>query len=130
MLSNQPGIFEYLIQIIMTIVVTLIASNGFWSFIQKKNDNKIDEKNILKGLAHSKIIEEGMEYIQRGWITKDEYQDFFKYLYDPYSEIGGNGLARKIAYTVKDLPIYKGDSLPQMEKTYDDEYKASHSKNK
>ena len=129
-MSNQPNLLEYIIQVIITIVVTLVASNGFWSFIQKKNDNKVDEKSILKGLAHSKIIEKGMEYIQRGWITKDEYQDFFKYLYDPYSEIGGNGLARKIADTVRGLPIYKGDSLPQMEKTYDNEYKSSHNKNK
>lgn len=129
-MGNQLGALSYVAQIIMTIVVTLVASNGFWSFIQKKNDDEKDEKNILKGLAHSKIVEKGMEYIQRGWITKDEYQDFFKYLYDPYSEIGGNGLAKKIANTVKGLPIYKGDSLPQMEKTYDDEYKSSHNKNK
>jgi len=35
-------------------------------------------------------------YIDRGHISRDEYEAFEQYLYTPYKELGGNGLADKI----------------------------------
>lgn len=46
-----------------------------------------------------------MSYVDRGWITKDEYEDFFKYLYEPYAKFGGNGLAERVMLEVAKLPI-------------------------
>ena len=46
-----------------------------------------------------------MEYLERGWVTKDEYEDIVKYLYHPYSTFGGNGLADKVMEEVKRLPM-------------------------
>ena len=46
-----------------------------------------------------------MSYIKKKWITKDEYEDFVKYLYNPYSKFGGNGLAEKIMQEVSQLPF-------------------------
>ena len=51
------------------------------------------------------IIDAGMMYIKRGWISKDEYSDFEKYLYDPYEKTGGNGLAHRVYEEVQKLPI-------------------------
>lgn len=44
-------------------------------------------------------------YINRGYITKDEYEDFVHYLYNPYAKLGGNGLAERIYKDVSDLPL-------------------------
>ena len=44
-------------------------------------------------------------YIERGYITKDEYENFFTYLYEPYVENGGNGSGSKVAKELGKLPI-------------------------
>ena len=38
-------------------------------------------------------------------ITKDEYENFFTYLYEPYEENGGNGSGSKVANELRKLPI-------------------------
>ena len=43
--------------------------------------------------------------IQRGWITKDEFENLNDYLYRPYEELGGNGTAEKIMQEVRKLPL-------------------------
>ena len=92
---------EYLI----TIVISVVASTGFWSYVMKRTDRKNDKLELLKGLAHDRIIHVGTNYINRGWLTYSEYEDFMKYLYLPYTKFGGNGLATKIASDVKRLPM-------------------------
>jgi hypothetical protein len=57
------------------------------------------------GLAYDKIITIGMGYIQRGWVSKDEYEEYLKYLVEPYKEMGGNGVADRIAKDVGALPF-------------------------
>ena len=51
---------------------------------------------MLIGLAHDRIIYLGMSYIERGWITNDEYENLHDYLYKPYEQMGGNGAAKRI----------------------------------
>jgi hypothetical protein len=57
------------------------------------------------GLAYHNIVDLGMLYINRGSITKDEYEDFRKYFYEPYIALGGNGVAERIMEDVKNLPF-------------------------
>jgi hypothetical protein len=57
------------------------------------------------GLAYDKITHLGMSYIERGWISKDEYEEFRKYLFDPYKDNGGNGVAEAIMNQVSQLPM-------------------------
>ena len=90
---------------VITAVASVAASTGFWNWIQKRSSKTDAVTKLLLGLAHDRIIYLGMGFVARGYITKDEYEDFFKYLYDPYSEFGGNGLAEKVATSVKALPI-------------------------
>ena len=93
------------VDVLVTVFVTVLASNGFWAILQKKFDRNSTEKKLLVGLAHDRIIYVGEEYIARGWITYDEYEDFMKYLYMPYTEYGGNGAAERISDEVKKLPL-------------------------
>lgn len=109
-----------LTQCVVTIICAFIASSGFWGVIMKRMDFRENEKReaeikaskdreaqrkLLIGLAHDRIITLGMTYIERGYITKDEYENFFTYLYEPYAENGGNGSGSKIAHEIKELPI-------------------------
>nr|DAQ54517.1 MAG TPA: holin protein [Caudoviricetes sp.] len=93
------------VDVLVTVFVTVLASNGFWAVIQKTFDRNSTEKKLLVGLAHDRIIYVGEGFIARGWITYDEYEDFMKYLYTPYAEYGGNGTAERISDEVKKLPL-------------------------
>lgn len=99
------------VDVLVTVFVTVLASNGFWTILQKKFDRNSTEKTLLVGLAHDRIIYVGEGFISRGWITYDEYEDFMKYLYEPYTKYGGNGIAERISDEVKKLPLKSSDSL-------------------
>lgn len=100
-------------QMIVTIVCSVLASSGFWAFIQKKNENKDVKSQMLIGLAHDRIIFLGMAYIERGWINQDEYENLYDYLYKPYKKMGGNGSAERVMTEVNKLPIHKSTYQPQ-----------------
>lgn len=104
------------VQTIVTVVCSVFASSGLWAFIstvinnKKKRDNSEDERikaieNMVRGLAHAKIVEIGKRYLEQGRITLDDLDEFNKYLYFPYSAMGGNGYAKKIADEVNKLPL-------------------------
>lgn len=101
------------LQMVVTIVCAVIASSGFWAFIQRKNENKDVKSQMLIGLAHDRIIFLGMRYIERGWISQDEYENLHDYLYKPYEKLGGNGSAQKVMIEVNKLPIHTSTYQPQ-----------------
>lgn len=92
-------------QIAITVIASVGASSGFWAWFGKKSDKKSATTRLLLGLAYDRIITLGMMHIRNGFITKDEYDDFIKYLYNPYKEFGGNGLSDKIMNEVSRLPF-------------------------
>lgn len=100
------------IQMIITIICSMLASSGFWAIIQKRIDKKDITKVMLLGLAHDRIVSLGMCYIERGdWITQDEYENLNDYLYKPYLSMHGNGTAKKIMEDVNRLKIVKNSRL-------------------
>ena len=98
---------EPFIQSLVTIICAVIASSGFWTYVQARRDKKDVKTQMLIGLAHDRIIALGMQYIERGWITQDEYENLDVYLYKPYEEMGGNGSAKRVMEEVNRLPIHK-----------------------
>ena len=97
---------EVWVQMMLTIVGSVVASSGFWANIQKRMEKNDVKTIILMGLAHDRIINLGMCYIERGWVTSDEFENLYKYLYTPYASMGGNGSAIRIMSEVKKLPIH------------------------
>lgn len=91
--------------IIVTIVCSVLASSGFWAFLTSRSKKNNAETKMLLGLAHDRIMFLGMEYINRGYITRDEYENLRKYLYEPYEVLGGNGSASRVMTEVDKLPI-------------------------
>ena len=94
-------------EIIITIICSVIASSGFWTFVSKRRDNNNAEVKMILGLGHIKIIDICEKYIDRGYITQEEYDSLYNYLYLPYKELGGNGTAERMVNEVKKLPIRK-----------------------
>jgi hypothetical protein len=90
---------------LITIGCSILASSGLWTFLQRWDSRKSATTQLLLGLAHEKIIDLGLQYIERGWLTKDEYEDLHKYLWKPYSKFGGNGLAERVMDQISNLPI-------------------------
>lgn len=102
------------IQTVVTIICAVLASSGFWAFLQKRAERKAAENKqtnietqMLIGLAHDRIVYLGMQYVERGYITQDEYENLYEYLYKPYEKLGGNGSAKRIMTEVNKLPIHK-----------------------
>jgi len=94
----------HFLELAVTVLVSVLASSGFWAFIQSRRDKKDAKTQLLLGLAHDRIMSLGTAYIKRGWITPDEYENLHDYLYAPYQKTGGNGTAKKVMEEVKRLP--------------------------
>ncbi len=98
---------EPIIQNLITIICTLLASSGMWSYLQarqlKKREDDEAIKAMLKGLGHARIMELGQKYIERGDITDDEYENLYEYIYKPYKALGGNGSAERKMEEVRKL---------------------------
>ena len=98
---------EEVIQLVIAVVCSVLASSGLWAFIQKRADKKDAKSKLLLGLAHDRIMFLGTSYIERGYITKDEYENLHDYLYLPYEEMGGNGTAKRVMQAVDRLEFKK-----------------------
>ena len=100
---------EIIIAVIGAIAGLSASVVSLSTFLIARKDNKDKKKNaerdMLMGLAHDRIIFLGSQYISRGDITKDEYENLHDYLYKPYLELGGNGTATKIMKEVEQLKI-------------------------
>jgi len=104
-------------QMLVMIVTSALASSGLWTYITRRADRKDVKTEMLIGLAHDRILYLGMVYIERGYITQDEYENLHDYLYAPYEKLGGNGSAKRVMEEVNRLPIRKyKDSIEVKEK--------------
>ena len=95
----------HFLELALTVLASVLASSGFWAFIQSRRDKKDAKTQMILGLAHDRIMYLCMYYIKRGWITPDEYENLYEYLYKPYEKMGGNGSAKRLMDEVKRLPI-------------------------
>lgn len=96
---------------LITIIVTIFASGGFWAFLQyylqQKSKARSAEQRLIMGLAFKEIIELCEFYLKRGYIERDEYKELNHYLFEPYQEMGGDGTAQRLIKEVENLPIRK-----------------------
>lgn len=107
-------------QDLTALIVALFASTGFWTFCKAVYEHRCEKKKAaenqvshemvdslrkaLLGVMHTMIFSLGNEYVARGELTLDEY-DNFKVLYDPYAELGGNGTGKKLMQEIDKLKI-------------------------
>jgi len=100
---------ESALSLFITALATFLASGaGFWQYLRTRDETKKATTRLLMGVAHEKIVHLGLEYIERGWVTLDEIEDFKKYLFEPYFELGGNGTAERVMHGLERLPLRTG----------------------
>lgn len=91
----------------VTIFCAIFSSVGFWTFVnnvyQSIREKESAERKALLGLLHEKLSERAAVFINRGSITTGEYEDFIKYVYDPYVGLGGNGTGERLKQEVDKL---------------------------
>ena len=107
---------QHTLELIVTVVVTMIGSNGLWAFIQSKSTHKSALEKMILGLGHDAIFRVADHYIRRGGITLDELDDLNKYLFKPYKEMGGNGTAETIMHKCHSLQIITADEAARRDK--------------
>lgn len=95
------------VQVAVPLVVAVLTSSGLWAVVAKRVDKGDAEQKMLVGLAHDRIVHLGMVYVDRGYITQDEYENLNDYLYAPYEKMGGNGSAKRVMEEVRKLPMHK-----------------------
>lgn len=87
------------------IVCAIFASTGLWTLIIRLMDRKDAKRAMILGLGHDRLMFLCSRYIERGWISNNEYEDLCKYLYKPYRDMGGNGTVERMMEEIKKLPI-------------------------
>lgn len=93
------------IEIIVAVVIAVLGSNGLWAWINSKGTAKSARDRMLLGIGHAEIFRLCEKYIRRGAITMDELEDLDRYLFKPYSELGGNGTAAALVEQCRKLKI-------------------------
>ena len=91
-------------QVILTIITALLASSGLWAFLGSRLERNSAERELITGIGHIELVFFGMQFIERGWITRDEYETM-QDLYKPYVKLGGNGSGARIMKELEKLPI-------------------------
>ncbi len=101
---------QHTLELVVTIMVSVLGSSGLWAFLQRKSEAKDAKTLMLLGLGHDRIIFLCEQYIRRGSITHDEYENLYEYLYKPYKAMGGNGTAERLMNEVNKLPVKPNDT--------------------
>ena len=91
-------------QVILTIITALLTSSGLWAFLGSRLEKNSAERELIVGIAHIELVFFGMQFLERGWITRDEYETM-QGLYKPYVKLDGNGSGKKIMKEIENLPI-------------------------
>lgn len=85
-------------------VTALLGGSGIWAWVRTRSERNDSEDQLLLQVAKNQLISQGRSYLERGYITMDEYEEY-ESEYKVYSMLGGNGLARRVFKQVDDLPI-------------------------
>lgn len=101
--------WQHWIELVVTVICAVFSSNGVWALIQKSKEKKDARTKMILGLGHDRIIFLCKFYLEQGWISTADLENLYKYLYLPYKDLGGNGVAEKLVKKVEELPINDPD---------------------
>lgn len=85
-------------------VTAVLGGSGIWAWAKTKADRSNNTAKLLLSVSRNQLVALGRTYIERGYITMDEYEEYEKE-YQIYCDLGGNGLARRVFEQVDDLPM-------------------------
>jgi hypothetical protein len=102
---------EQIQNLVIPLIIGILASSGFWAFMEKRTQKKTLQAELLMAIARDRIVRLCTGYLNRGWISQEEYEDV-SILYQSYSAMGGNGSAKRIMLQVDKLPTRRDVQLP------------------
>lgn len=108
------------VEMVVTIVCAVFASGGFWALLQKLIEKKSAKTQMILGLGHDRIIHLCKFYIEQGWISTDDYENLYEYLFKPYEAMGGNGTAKRLMDEVSNLPIHQPAAKVPRKENFED----------
>lgn len=86
------------------LVTTVLSGPGIWAWAKTRTQRNNSEDKLLLLVAKNQLVSQGRVYLNRGYITMDEYEEY-ESVYHVYLNLGGNGLARRIFEQVDELPM-------------------------
>lgn len=89
-------------------VTAILGGSGMWAWAKTKANHNNNAAKLLLTVSRNQLIALGRTYINRGYITMDEYEEY-EAEYRIYSDLGGNGLARRVFEQVDGLPMMPND---------------------
>lgn len=90
---------------VITAFATFISSSGFWAYAQSRSGSNSAQLELLIGIGYFTIQEECIRHLQAGYISREQYNDIYHHLYEPYQALGGNGTAQKMMVDLGNLPM-------------------------
>jgi hypothetical protein len=106
LINMTPHTFSVeILEPLIIFISALVASSGFWLYVMKKTEGRDLVRRLVLGLAHDRLMFLSMQYIKKGTISKDEYENLCMFLYEPYKELLGNGTISRLMLEVDRLPI-------------------------
>lgn len=86
------------------LITTVLSGPGIWAWAKTRAQHNDSADKLLLQVSKNQLVTQGREYLKRGYITMDEYEEY-ESEYSVYVALGGNGLARRIFEQVDDLPM-------------------------
>lgn len=93
-----------IVEFINPLITTVLSGPGIWAWAKTRTQRNDSEDKLLLQVAKNQLVSQGRIYLNRGYITMDEYEEY-ESEYQVYSNLGGNGLARRIFEQVDELPM-------------------------
>lgn len=110
---------------IATLVSALSVGTLIKFFVERKDSKDVSKKQteentkaiadlkadveLIKAMSLGSLYDRtkhlAEKYIKRGSVTLQEYDDWYKYLYNPYHEAGGDGTIDKLKELMDELPM-------------------------
>lgn len=92
----------------LQLIAIILGSNWLGSFLMELYKSKTKKKTptqiIIRALARRDLLKTADDYMDKGYIPSDEYDDFAKE-YKAYTDLKGNGKVEKVVTEVLKLPM-------------------------
>lgn len=92
------------VEMILTIVGAVVASTGFWTFMQKVFSKPRALDKLLLAIVQDRFVSLSQTCIDKGYVTEQQYKILMD-IYKPYKAADGDGLVDKYWSEVNELPL-------------------------
>lgn len=89
--------------LIVTIIVAIFASSGFWDWLKTHRRKMTPYEKVTMGLGREKLNKLSKRYLKQDYIPEDEFESF-KELGEAYIDAGGNTMVKELYQDAIELP--------------------------